>query len=67
MKQRFFNISAITSMHRRADGGIQLRDESLGIDSKIPVAEAILSEKDLKHPLLKDYDSPFDYTINLYE
>ena len=42
-------------------------DESLGIDWKIPVAEAILSEKDLKHPLLKDYDSPFDYTINLYE
>ena len=34
---------------------------------KIPVAESILSEKDLKHPLLKDYDSPFDYTINLYE
>lgn len=34
----------------QADGGIQLRDESLGIDWKIPVAEAILSEKDLKHP-----------------
>ena len=51
----------------QADGGIQLRDESLGIDWKIPVAEAILSEKDLKHPLLKDYDSPFDYIINLYE
>lgn len=51
----------------QADGGIQLRDESLGIDWKIPVAEAILSEKDLKHLLLKDYDSPFDYTINLYE
>lgn len=51
----------------QADGGIQLRDESLGIDWKIPVAETILSEKDLKHPLLKDYDSPFDYTINLYE
>lgn len=51
----------------QADGGIQLRDESLGIDWKIPVAEAILSEKDLKQPLLKDYDSPFDYNINLYE
>ena len=51
----------------QADGGIQLRDESLGIDWKIPVAEAILSEKDLIHRLLKDYDSPFDYTINLYE
>ena len=51
----------------QADGGIQLRDESLGIDWKIPVAEAILSENDFKHPLVKDYDSPFDYTINLYE
>ena len=51
----------------QADGGIQLRDESLGIDWKIPVAEASLSEKDLIHPMLKDYASPFDYTINLYE
>lgn len=51
----------------QADGGIQLRDETLHIDWKIPTAEAILSEKDLKHPLLKDYDSPFDYRLNLYE
>lgn len=51
----------------QADGGIQLRDESLGIDWKIPVGEAILSEKDLQHPLLKDFDTPFDYNINLYE
>lgn len=51
----------------QAEGGIQLPDENLSIDWKIPVVEAILSEKDLKHPLLKDYDSPFDYNINLYE
>ena len=50
-----------------ADGGIQLRDESLGIDWCIPTEEAILSEKDLKHPFLKDFDSPFDINIDLYK
>ena len=51
----------------QSEGALAWDDPDLGIDWKIPVAEAILSEKDLKHPLLKDYDSPFDYTINLYE
>ena len=43
------------------DGGINILDESLGIDWKIPMDKAILSEKDTKHPLLKDFDSPFEY------
>ena len=42
-----------------ADGGISIQDESLGIDWHIDPAEAILSPKDLHHPLLKDFDSPF--------
>ena len=45
----------------QADAGIQLMDEELGIDWRIPTKEAILSEKDYKHPLLKDFDSPFEY------
>lgn len=45
----------------QADGGISILDESLGIDWKIPTDKAILSEKDTKHPLLKDFDSPFEY------
>lgn len=51
----------------QADAGILLKDESLGIDWRIPLEKAILSEKDLKHPLLKDFDTPFDININLYE
>ena len=51
----------------QADGGIQLIDGSLGIDWRIPTSKTILSEKDLKHPLLAEYDSPFDYNTNLYE
>ena len=42
-----------------ADGGINILDESLGIDWKIPTDKAILSEKDTKHPLLKDFKTPF--------
>lgn len=49
-----------------ADSGISLQDESLGIDWRIPISHAILSEKDTKHLCLKDFDSPFDYRVNIY-
>lgn len=49
-----------------ADGGISILDDSLGIDWRIPTEKAILSEKDTKHPLLKDFDSPFDINVSLY-
>ena len=45
--------------HPEADGGISILDDILGIDWQIPTDKAILSEKDTKHPLLKDFDSPF--------
>lgn len=50
----------------QADGGISIKDESLGIDWKIPTEQAILSEKDTLHACLRDFDSPFDYHKNLY-
>lgn len=43
----------------QADGGISILDQSLGIDWRIPTEKAILSEKDTKHPLLKDFETPF--------
>ena len=45
--------------HPEADGGIRILDDSLGIDWRIPTDHAILSEKDTRHPLLKDFESPF--------
>ncbi len=50
----------------QADGGISILDDSLGIDWRIPTDKAILSEKDTRHPLLKDFDSPFDINEPLY-
>ena len=52
--------------HPEVDGGINILDNSLGFDWKIPTDKALLSEKDTKHSLLKDFDSPFDINVNLY-
>lgn len=50
----------------QADGGISIMDDSLGIDWQIPTDKALLSEKDMKHALLKDFDSPFTIETDLY-
>ena len=52
--------------HPEADGGISIQDESLGIDWHIPMEQAILSEKDLKHACLKDAVPDFDINDQLY-
>ena len=50
----------------QADGGIAITDSSFGIDWRIDPSKAILSEKDMRHTLLADFDSPFDYNVDLY-
>ena len=52
--------------HPEADGGISILDSSLGIDWRIPTEKANLSDKDTKHALLKDFDSPFSIDVDLY-
>ena len=36
-------------------------------DWRIPEEKIILSEKDTRHPLLRDFVSPFEYNENLYK
>ena len=43
-----------------ADGGISIVDPSLGIDWRLDLSEAILSEKDKNHPMFNDFNSPFE-------
>lgn len=52
--------------HPEADAGIQLMDEALGIDWRIPIEQAILSEKDLHHARLCDVVLDFDINDKLY-
>lgn len=51
----------------QADGGISILDDSLGINWRIPTDKAVLSDKDTKHACLKDFDSPFSITEDLYK
>lgn len=53
--------------HPEADGGINIQDESLGIDWQIKMEEALLSEKDTKHAKLADFESPFSIEDSLYK
>ena len=53
--------SVSVSLKRRPDDGISILDDSLGIDWRIPTEHANLSEKDTKHQVLKDFESPFEY------
>lgn len=50
----------------QAEGGISILDSSLGIDWRIDPEKAILSEKDTRHPIFADFDSPFDFNIDPY-
>ena len=52
--------------HPEADGGISILDDSLRIDWRTSVDKSILSDKDTKQPLLKDFDSPFDIKVDIY-
>ena len=45
--------------HPEADGGILLNDPDIAIDWQVPEELRIISDKDKKHPLLKDLDNPF--------
>ena len=48
------------------EGAIAWNDPSLNIDWRIPAADVVLSEKDKKHPLLKDAEWLFNFNDVLY-
>jgi len=50
----------------QSEGAIAWNDPDLGIDWKVPEEDVRLSEKDTKHPLLKDAEEVFDYATDYY-
>ena len=46
-----------------SEGAIAWDDSDLGIDWRVPAEKVILSEKDKKHPRLKEIESPFSYEL----
>lgn len=50
----------------QSEGAIAWNDPELNIDWRIPVEKVILSDKDKKHPTLKDADCLFNFNEELY-
>ena len=58
-----FHYKCDNYYHPEADRGLSILDDSLGIDWRIDLSKAILSEKDLKHCVLKFFESPFEFRV----
>lgn len=54
-----FSYKCDNFYHPEADGGVIYNDPTLNIDWGIPADKIVLSEKDTKHPLLKDLGTIF--------
>ena len=52
---------------KESEGALMFNDTDLNINWVIPADKAILSDKDKQNQLFKDFDSPFNYSDNLYE
>lgn len=50
----------------QAEGAIAWNDPDIGINWQLPVIDIILSEKDKRHPKLKDVVDLFDYNVDYY-
>ena len=46
-----------------SEGAIAWDDPDLDIDWRVPAEKVILSEKDKKHPRLKEMETPFSYEL----
>ena len=51
----------------QTESAIAWNDPALGIDWRVSAEDAILSEKDRRHPLLADCPDLFDYGSDLYQ
>lgn len=60
-KEAIFQYKCDEFYSPQSEGGIQLMDESLGINWPISADDAILSDKDKKYPKLSEITSDFDY------
>lgn len=57
--EAIFQYKCDNFYNKESEGGINILDESIGINWKIPMHKALLSEKDTKHPMMKDFITPF--------
>ena len=65
-KTALFQYKCDEFYNPEAECGISILDDTLGIDWKIPISRAKLTEKSMQYAKLNDFDSPFDINVDLY-
>ena len=60
-EEAIFQYKCDEFYHPEAEGAIAWYDSDISIKWPIAEADVILSEKDKLHPLLKDFESPFNF------
>lgn len=58
-EEAIFQYKCDDYYHPEAEGGISIFDDTLGIDWKMDINDAVLSDKDRRHPRLADFVTPF--------
>ncbi|MDD3038767.1 dTDP-4-dehydrorhamnose 3,5-epimerase [Bacteroides sp.] len=65
--EAIFQYKCDNFYNKDSEGAIMWNDPNLGIDWGINSNDAILSDKDKKNTLFKEFNSPFSYFENYYE
>lgn len=60
-REALFQYKCDEYYHPEAECGLDLLDPVLGIDWKMPIQDAVLSDKDRKWKSFADFDTPFEY------
>jgi len=60
-EEAIFQYKCDDFYHPEAEGAIAWNDPDIAIQWPIPTNQVLLSEKDKKHPFLKDFKSPFNF------
>lgn len=60
-EEAIFQYKCDNFYHPEAEGAIAWDDPDIAISWPIPSEDIILSEKDKRHPCLKNFDTPFNY------
>lgn len=65
-KEAVFQYKCDNSYSPQSEGAIAWNDPEIGVDWIVAPEDIILSEKDTRHPFLKDATELFDYNIDYY-
>lgn len=66
-EEAIFQYKCDNLYSKESEGSLMWNDPTIAIDWGLAPENVILSEKDMHHPILEGFESPFNYDVNYYE